>query len=125
MSGRARSVGRSDRNPLDDRGPRSVVSNSDTGRDGPGENGLDRSTVSVTIYTRENCSLCVVARETAVRVADDLGVEIDLELVDVDADPELAEAYGERVPHVLIDGHPAFTYEIDERELRLKLLAAS
>jgi len=52
-------------------------------------------------------------------------VTIDLDMVDVDEDPELAEEYGERVPYVLVDGHPAFKYEIDERELRLKLLAAS
>lgn len=82
-------------------------------------------TVPVTIYTREGCSLCVVARETVERVADDLDVDVDLEMVDVDEDPELADEYGERVPYVFVDGHPAFKYEIEERELRLKLLAAS
>ncbi|MES3160299.1 MAG: glutaredoxin family protein [Halorubrum sp.] len=80
--------------------------------------------VPVTVYTREDCSLCVVARETIERVAADLDVAIELDLVDVDTDPELAAKYGERVPYVLIDGHPAFKYEIEERELRLKLLAA-
>ena len=84
----------------------------------------DEVTVPVTIYTRENCSLCVVAHETVERVAADLDVEVDIELVDVDTDPELAAEYGERVPYVLIDGHPAFKYEVEERELRLKLLAA-
>jgi len=81
--------------------------------------------VPVTVYTRENCSLCVAARETIEDVAADLDVAIDLAMVDVDEDPELAEEYGERVPYVLVDGHPAFKYEVDERELRLKLLAAS
>lgn len=85
----------------------------------------DDDTVPVTIYTREGCSLCVVARETVERVADDLGVAVDIEMVDVDTDPELADEYGERVPYVLVDGHPSFKYEVDERELRLKLLAAS
>jgi len=82
-------------------------------------------TVPVTVYTREDCSLCEVARETIEEVAEGLDVAIDLETVDVDEDPELAEEYGERVPYVLVDGHPAFKYEVDERELRLKLLAAS
>ncbi|ELZ40968.1 glutaredoxin 2 [Halorubrum saccharovorum DSM 1137] len=82
-------------------------------------------TVPVTVYTRENCSLCEVARETIEEVADGLDVAIDLDMVDVDEDPELAEEYGERVPYVLVDGHPAFKYEVDERELRLKLLAAA
>ncbi|MDZ5812302.1 glutaredoxin family protein [Halorubrum sp. AD140] len=81
--------------------------------------------VPVTVYTREGCTLCVAARETIAETAADLGVGIDLEMVDVDEDPELAEEYGERVPYVLIDGHPAFKYEVDERELRLKLLAAA
>ena len=81
--------------------------------------------VPVTVYTRENCSLCIVARETIEEVAADLDVAIDLELVDVDEDPELADEYGERVPYVFVNGHAAFKYEIDERDLRLKLLAAS
>ncbi|WP_066418379.1 glutaredoxin family protein [Halorubrum aethiopicum] len=88
-------------------------------------NPSDTDPVPVTIYTREDCSLCVVARETVERVAADLAVEVDLETVDVDEDPELAEEYGERVPYVFVDGTPAFKYEVDERELRLKLLSAS
>ncbi len=83
------------------------------------------SAVPVTVYTRENCTLCDAARETIEETAAGLDVTIDLEMVDVDEDPELAAEYGERVPYVLIDGHPAFKYEVDERELRLKLLAAS
>ena len=84
------------------------------------------ATVPVTLYTREDCSLCVVARETIESVAADLdGVRVDLDVIDVDTEPELAEEYGERVPYVLVDGHPAFKYEVDERELRLKLLAAT
>jgi glutaredoxin len=83
-------------------------------------------TVPVTLYTREDCSLCVVARETIESVAADLdGVTVALDEVDVDTDPELADEYGERVPYVLVDGHPAFKYEVDERDLRLKLLAAT
>ena len=83
------------------------------------------ATVPVTVYTREDCTLCDAARETIEETAAALDVAIDLDMVDVDEDPELAEEYGERVPYVLIDGHPAFKYEVGERELRLKLLAAS
>jgi glutaredoxin len=86
----------------------------------------DATSVSVTLYTREDCSLCVVAREAIESVAADLdGVAVELDEVDVDADPKLAEEYGERVPYVLVDGNPAFKYEIEERDLRLKLLAAA
>jgi glutaredoxin len=85
----------------------------------------DTATVPVTLYTREDCSLCVVARETIESVAADLdGVTVALDEVDVDADPELADEYGERVPYVFVDGSPALKYEVDERDLRLKLLAA-
>ncbi|WP_434521167.1 glutaredoxin family protein [Halorubrum sp. AS12] len=95
-----------------------------TGDDESTEDGP--TTVPVTLYTREDCSLCVVARETIESVAADLdGVTVALDEVDVDTDPELAEEYGERVPYVLVDGHPAFKYEVDERDLRLKLLAAT
>ncbi|OYR45887.1 MULTISPECIES: glutaredoxin family protein [unclassified Halorubrum] len=83
------------------------------------------ASVPVTVYTREDCALCDAARETIEETAAGLDVAIDLEMVDVDEDPELADEYGERVPYVMVDGHPAFKYEVDERELRLKLLAAS
>lgn len=85
----------------------------------------DSEAVPVTIYTREGCSLCVTARETVERVAAEIGVAVEIAMVDVDEDPELVDEYGDRVPYVLVDGHPSFKYEIDERELRLKLFAAS
>jgi len=79
------------------------------------------SEVSVTVYTRENCHLCEEAIDTIERVADDEGVAVDVELVDVDTDEELRAEYGERVPYVLLDGSPAFKYRVDEARLRRKL----
>ncbi|WP_424000740.1 glutaredoxin family protein [Haloarcula salina] len=79
------------------------------------------SDVPVTVYTREDCHLCEEAVETIERVADDEGVAVALDLVDVDADPELRDEYGERVPYVFVDGSPAFKYHVDERRLREKL----
>jgi glutaredoxin len=79
------------------------------------------SDVAVTVYTRADCHLCDDAVETIRRVADDEGVTLDLDLVDVDTDPDLREAYGERVPYVLVDGQPAFKYHVDEARLREKL----
>lgn len=81
------------------------------------------SDVPVTVYTREDCHLCAEAVETIERVADDEGVAVGLDLVDVDKDPDLREEYGERVPYVLIDGSPTFKYRVDERRLRAKLRA--
>ncbi len=79
------------------------------------------SDVSVTVYTRENCHLCAEAVDTIERVADEEGVAVELDLVDVDSDAELREEYGERVPYVLLDGSPAFKYRVDEARLRRKL----
>ena len=79
------------------------------------------SAVSVTVYTRENCHLCEEAIATIERVAEERDVAVELELVDVDTDADLREAYGERVPYVLLDGSPAFKYRVDERRLRRKL----
>ncbi|PSP57996.1 thioredoxin family protein [Halobacteriales archaeon QH_8_67_36] len=79
------------------------------------------SAVSVTVYTRENCHLCEEAIATIERVAEEEDVAVELELVDVDTDADLREAYGERVPYVLLDGSPAFKYRVDERRLRRKL----
>jgi glutaredoxin len=79
------------------------------------------SEVSVTVYTRENCHLCAEAIDTIERVADEEGVAVEMDLVDVDTDEQLREAYGERVPYVLLDGRPAFKYRVDERRLREKL----
>ncbi len=74
--------------------------------------------VQVTVYTREECHLCEDAVDSIRSVADDAGVDLDLELVDVDDDPSLRERYGDSVPYVLVEGRPAFKYRVDERELR-------
>jgi len=79
------------------------------------------SAVSVTVYTRENCHLCSAAIDTIERVADEEGVDVAMELVDVDTDEALREEYGERVPYVLLAGSPAFKYRVDEQRLRRKL----
>jgi len=79
------------------------------------------SAVSVTVYTRENCHLCSEAIDTVERVAEEEGVAVDMDIVDVDTDEELREEYGERVPYILLDGSPAFKYRVDEGRLRRKL----
>lgn len=48
----------------------------------------------IILYRREDCHLCEVALEL---IADGLD-GVDLALVDIDADPALAERYDDRVP---------------------------
>lgn len=73
---------------------------------------------TVTVYTRENCHLCEEALSTIRDVSDDVDRSVEVELVDVDEDPELRDAYGERVPYVLVDGTPKFKYRVDRTEFR-------
>jgi glutaredoxin len=79
--------------------------------------------VQVTVYTRDGCHLCDEAIETIERVAASLSRPVDLETVDVDADAELRERYGERVPYVTVDGRPQFKYRVDPDDLRAILTA--
>jgi len=77
--------------------------------------------VSVTVFSRAECHLCDEAVETLEAVADDEGIAVEIDERDVDADPELRERYGDRVPYVLIDGRPAFKFRVDPERARRKL----
>ena len=82
------------------------------------------ASTTVTVYTREECHLCEDAIDAIRQVTDSVPREVEVDLVDVDSDPSLREAYGERVPYVLLDGRPAFKYRVDADELRTRLLGA-
>ncbi|MFB6256678.1 MAG: glutaredoxin family protein [Haloplanus sp.] len=77
----------------------------------------------VTVYTRDGCHLCDEAIETIERVTASLPRPVTLETVDVDADAELREQYGERVPYVTVNGRPQFKYRVDPDDLRALLTA--
>jgi glutaredoxin len=74
---------------------------------------------TVVLYTRLGCHLC----EEAERVLREerAAVGFELELVDVDRDPELARRYGVRVPVVTLDGEDLFEYEVPVDLLRARL----
>src|SRR5207247_11119948 len=76
----------------------------------------------VTLYTREGCHLCHEAR----RLLEDERHRhpFELEVLDVDAEPGLAERFGEQVPVVFLQGRKAFKYRVDPRRLRRRLDAA-
>lgn len=73
---------------------------------------------TITVYTREQCHLCVDATETIRQVVDSVSPEIEVHTIDVDTEPELEAKYGERVPYVLVDGRPRFKYRVEADELR-------
>jgi hypothetical protein len=51
-------------------------------------------------------------------------IGFELEVVEIDDDPELESAYREHLPVVEIDGERAFTYFVEPRALRERLLAS-
>jgi glutaredoxin len=69
--------------------------------------------VPVTVYRREQCELCEEAIEVVESTAADAGVPVDIDEVDVDADPDRRERYGERVPVVAVDGTERFQIRVD------------
>ncbi|MGH8886151.1 MAG: glutaredoxin family protein [Egibacteraceae bacterium] len=75
----------------------------------------------VTVYTRKRCGLCRTAEQVVARVS---GRSADVELVDVDTDPALADRYTVRVPVIAIDGVEIAEYQVDPRVLRAQLRAA-
>ena len=78
-----------------------------------------RSPHRVTLLTRHGCHLCDDARLVVERVAAEEGAGWDER--DVDADPELVAAYGDRVPVVLVDGTEHGYWRVEEKRLRRAL----
>jgi len=74
----------------------------------------------VTVYTADGCHLCVRALEVVHRAEGELGFQ--LEIVEIDGEPELEARYREHIPVVEIDGGRAFTYFVTEDALRERLL---
>ncbi len=74
---------------------------------------------TVTVYGREGCHLCEDALAVVRRVAADLAVEV--QTVDIEADPALLRAYMERIPVVAVDGAEVYDFYVDEGDLRARL----
>ena len=74
----------------------------------------------VTLYTRQGCHLCEEARAVVDRVCAELGEGV--EEVDIDADPELQDRFGDEVPVTFVDGRQHDFWRVDENRLRTALL---
>ena len=73
----------------------------------------------VTLYSRVGCHLCDDARLVIARVCADLGE--DFTEVDVDADPDLQDRFGDEVPVTFVDGRQHDFWRVDEGRLRAAL----
>jgi hypothetical protein len=75
--------------------------------------------MQLTMYGRTECCLCDEMWSVVEAVGRERGVPAVK--VDVDGDPDLADAYGDRVPVLCIDGVPAFVYRVTASKLRDRL----
>lgn len=80
---------------------------------------MPASSPRLTLIGRVGCHLCDDARVVVAAVAADTGER--WEELDVDADPERALEYGDRVPVLLVDGREHAYWRVDESRLRAAL----
>jgi glutaredoxin len=78
----------------------------------------------VVLLTRDGCTLCQRAASRLRELAPELGFQLTVTDVDLEADrgrPALRAEFGDRVPVVLLDGREHSYWEIDEPRLRADL----
>jgi glutaredoxin len=73
----------------------------------------------VSVVTRRGCHLCQDAESVVDRLSRELGFSWDA--VDVDQSIELQDAYGDRVPVILLDGVEHGYWRVEEDRLRRAL----
>ena len=65
----------------------------------------------VTIYSRQFCHLCEVAKEVVESARNE--AEFELEILFIDGDAELEKFYGEEVPVTMINGRRHDYFKVD------------
>ena len=73
----------------------------------------DKGSPRVRVLFRPDCHLCRVALER-IDALRETGGGFELELIDIDSDPDLFRANLERIPVVEVDGQPVSELEFDE-----------
>jgi thioredoxin reductase (NADPH) len=73
-------------------------------------------TATLKLMSRGYCHLCHDMEAALLPLATEFGVEV--EVIDVDADPQLEALYNERVPVLLYDGTELCHYFLDEPKVR-------
>jgi glutaredoxin len=68
-----------------------------------------------TVYSRADCSLCEHMLE---ELAELLGPQAAVQVVDIDGEPELERKYGTRIPVLLADGEFVCAYRLDVERVR-------
>ena len=73
----------------------------------------------VTLYSKPGCHLCDDARAVVEAVCAEVGAS--WAEIDITADAELSERYGEQIPVTLVDGRQHDFWRVDARRLRAAL----
>ena len=78
--------------------------------------------IRFTVYSRARCHLCdVLVGELRAATA---GHDVDIEIVDIDGDERLRDAYGFDVPVLTADGEEICRHRLDPARVRAWLEAA-
>ena len=73
----------------------------------------------ITIYSRPGCHLCADAQNVLESLREELNFEI--EVINIDIDPELIQLYSDQVPVIHIDGIHHDFYKVDPLRFRSSL----
>lgn len=79
--------------------------------------------IQVEIYTKEGCHLCDVAEAVLKKVQQ--RYDFQIKQVNITQGKQIYEEYKEQIPVIFINGHKAFKYQIDEKQLVKKLKNAN
>jgi glutaredoxin len=77
--------------------------------------------VTLVIYSRDPCHLCEVAKEAVAELQR--RIDFEVEVRDVDSDPEWRAAWGEQVPVGFLGDRKVFKYRVDPEALERALLS--
>ena len=72
--------------------------------------------MKIKILSKSDCHLCDEAKQTIERVTKRL--PIDIEVVDIEKDPELFNQYRYDIPVIFLDERKIFKHRVDEQKLK-------
>ena len=75
--------------------------------------------MNVTVYSKKDCQLCDIARETLLKIRKEF--PFSLTEIDIEKDRTAFEKYKYLIPVIEIDGEMVFNYMVNETEMK-KLL---
>lgn len=71
---------------------------------------------NITIYSKKDCHLCDIARETLLEIRQEF--PFSLTEIDIEKDEAAFEKYKYLIPVIKVDGEETFNYRIDEAKLK-------